>query len=261
MQYVIKLKREDNTLQVKRITRSLILKHVGRRGPKGDDGEQGPPGEAGASEWGQLTGNIADQTDLQAALDEKYDASNPDGFITAADMGVASLNGLTGDVNVTGDGTDGGIGLNVFHATDELADTITLRFRPLGSASGKVLISEVGDNAQSLDFDVVSRVTTITSSATPTINTDSCDAVTITALATDITSMTDNLTGTPNDFDKLIIRIKDNGTARAITWGASFEAKGTALPTTTIISKVLTVGLIYDSVTAKWGCVASAKEA
>jgi hypothetical protein len=33
------------------------------------------------------------------------------------------------------------------------------------------------------------------------------------------------------------------------------------LPTTTVISKVLTVGFIYDSVTSKWGCVASVQEA
>src|SRR5215813_10564180 len=37
---------------------------------------------------------------------------------------------------------------------------------------------------------ITPRVTTITSSATPTINTDNCDAVTITALAAAITSMT-----------------------------------------------------------------------
>lgn len=107
---------------------------------------------------------------------------------------------------------------------------------------------------------ITKRVTAITSSATPTINTDNCDAVTITALATAITSMTTNLTGTPNNFDQLIFRIKDDGTARAITWGASFEAKGVALPTTTVISKVLTVGFIYDTVTSKWGCIASASE-
>jgi hypothetical protein len=105
------------------------------------------------------------------------------------------------------------------------------------------------------------RITTITSSGTPTINTDNCDAVTITAQAAAITSMTTNLSGTPTNFQKLIIRIKDDGTARAITWGASFEAKGVALPTTTVISKVLTVGFIYDTVTSKWGCVASAQEA
>lgn len=107
---------------------------------------------------------------------------------------------------------------------------------------------------------ITPRITTISSHATPTINTDNCDCVTITAQAEAISSMTTNLSGTPTNFQKLIIRIKDNGTARAITWGASFEAKGVALPTTTILSKVLTVGFIYDTVTSKWGCVASAQE-
>jgi len=117
-----------------------------------------------------------------------------------------------------------------------------------------------------VDFDgsaaitIIPRITTITSHATPTINTDNCDAVTITAQAADITSMTTNLSGTPVNFQKLIIRIKDDGTARAISWGAKFEAKGVSLPTTTVLSKVLTVGFIYDTVTAKWGCVAAVQE-
>lgn len=104
------------------------------------------------------------------------------------------------------------------------------------------------------------RVTTITSSATPTINTNNCDAVTIQALATDITSMTTNLSGTPSNFDSLFIRIKDDGTPRAITWGTSFQAEGVALPTTTVASKVLTVEFIYDVVPSKWGCVRSVQE-
>lgn len=108
---------------------------------------------------------------------------------------------------------------------------------------------------------VTERVTTIVSSGTPTVNTDNCDAVDITAQAAAITSMTTNLSGTPTNFQKLIYRIKDNGTARAITWGASFVALGVALPTTTVISKLLTVGFIYDTTTSKWGCVASAQEA
>lgn len=108
---------------------------------------------------------------------------------------------------------------------------------------------------------ITKRKTTIVSSATPTINTDTCDAVTITALAAAITSMTTNLTGTPSDFDPLIFRIKDDGTGRAITWGASFEAVGAALPTTTVAGKRLTVGFFYDTVSAKWGCVASVQEA
>src|SRR3990172_7175662 len=108
---------------------------------------------------------------------------------------------------------------------------------------------------------ITPRVSSEASSATPTINTDTADCHSITALAVAITSFTTNLSGTPTNFQKLIIRIKDNATARAIAWGASFVALGVALPTTTVISKELTVGFIYDTVSAKWGCVASAQEA
>lgn len=109
---------------------------------------------------------------------------------------------------------------------------------------------------------VTPRITTITpSTATPTINTDNCDSVTIPALAHDINTMTTNLSGSPTNFQKLIFRIKDDSTPRAITWGASFAAKGVALPTTTVSSKLLTVGFIYDSVAGSWGCVAKAQEA
>jgi hypothetical protein len=38
-----------------------------------------------SAEWGNITGTLSDQTDLQNALNAKYDASNPDGFITGID--------------------------------------------------------------------------------------------------------------------------------------------------------------------------------
>lgn len=103
------------------------------------------------------------------------------------------------------------------------------------------------------------RVTSITSSGTPTVNTDNTDIVNITALAAAVTSMTTNLSGTPTVGDVLIYQIKDNGTARAIAWGASFTAKGTALPTTTVISKLLTVAFIWNG--SNWGCVGAQQEA
>lgn len=99
---------------------------------------------------------------------------------------------------------------------------------------------------------VTARITSISSSATPTINTDNCDVVTITALAAAITSMTTNLSGTPINFDQLEIRILDNGTARAITWGASFASGIATLPTTTTVNKALCNYFEYDSVQAKW---------
>jgi hypothetical protein len=106
---------------------------------------------------------------------------------------------------------------------------------------------------------ITERVTSITSSATPTVNTDNTDFVNITALAAAITSMTTNLSGTPTIGQALIYQILDNGSARAIAWGASFTAKGTALPTTTVASKLLTVAFLWNGST--WGCVGSQQEA
>lgn len=67
--------------------------------------------------------------------------------------------------------------------------------------------------------------------------------------------------GTPVQGEKLIIRIKDNGTARALTWNAVFRAMGTALPSTTVLSKTLYLGFIYNSTDTKWDLIASAQEA
>lgn len=94
--------------------------------------------------------------------------------------------------------------------------------------------------------------------ATPTTNTDNCDIAEFTALATAITSMTTNLSGTPVNGDMLEFVFVDNGTARAITWGASF-ANGPLLnlPTTTVISTVLRVLVQYQTTASlnKWVCV------
>lgn len=115
--------------------------------------------------------------------------------------------------------------------------------------------------AAELDRITGAATSTVTSSATPTINTDTTDIFTITALAAAITSFTTNLSGTPANGQKLMIRIKDDGTARAITWGASFASSVATLPTTTILSKHLYVGLIWNSTTSKWECIASGSEA
>lgn len=105
---------------------------------------------------------------------------------------------------------------------------------------------------------ITKRTGTTASSATPTINTDTVDFYSITALAAAITSFTTNLSGTPTDGQTLWIAITDNATARAITWGASFEASTVALPTTTVISTRLDVGFVWNVATSKWRCVAVA---
>lgn len=104
---------------------------------------------------------------------------------------------------------------------------------------------------------ITKRVGTTTSSATPTINTDNVDYYSLTAQTVDITSFTTNLSGTPTDNQTLWISITGTA-ARAITWGASFEASTVALPTTTVSTNRLDVGFVWNAATSKWRCIASA---
>lgn len=104
---------------------------------------------------------------------------------------------------------------------------------------------------------VTKRTGTTTSHATPTINTDNVDFYSLTAQTEAITSFTTNLSGTPTEGQTLWIAITGTA-ARAITWGASFEASTVALPTTTVTTARLDVGFIWNTVTSKWRCIASA---
>lgn len=157
-----------------------------------------------------------------------------------------------------------GIGTNTHTQIDtHIADTanphvVTKTQVSLGNVDNTSDATKFAATAVLTNKRVTKRVSAVTQSATPTMNTDNMDVANITALAQAITSMTTNLTGAPSDADTLIVRITDNGTARAITWGASFEASTVALPTTTVISTMLTVGFMYNGVTSKWRCLAVA---
>jgi hypothetical protein len=99
------------------------------------------------------------------------------------------------------------------------------------------------------------RIGTAASSATPTPAADDVDMYTLTALAEAAAFAAPS--GTPVNGQKLIIRIKDDGTARGLTWNAIYRA-GTdvALPSTTVLSKTLYCGFIYNSADSKWDLVA-----
>lgn len=100
---------------------------------------------------------------------------------------------------------------------------------------------------------------TTTGSMTPTG--DTADQYVMTGLTGAITIAVPS--GTPVNGQKLTLRILDNGTARAITWTTSaggFRAINAALPTTTVISKVLYVGCIYNSTAALWDVVAVSQQ-
>lgn len=158
---------------------------------------------------------------------------------------------ISGLVNSTS--TALGVGsLNVGHATDTTIGRVSAG---VISVEG-VTIPSVSSTDTLSNKRITKRTGTTTSSATPTINTDTVDFYSITALTVDITSMTTNLSGTPTEGQTLWIAITGTA-ARAITWGSSFEASTIALPTTTVTTNRLDVGFVWNTVTSKWRCVAT----
>jgi hypothetical protein len=82
------------------------------------------------------------------------------------------------------------------------------------------------------------------------------DLVKITAQAVALTLAAP--TGTAIDGKDLVIRIKDNGSAQAITWTSGtggYRAIGVTLPTTTTAGKTTYVGLIYNSDDSVWDAI------
>lgn len=149
---------------------------------------------------------------------------------------------------------NGAYGINIADATCD--DNIVVGTSFSGNSSGTV--SDSGTNTTIRSNSKVpdkQKTVSLTSSATPTPNADITDLYTVTALAEAATFGAP--TGAPNQGQKLIIRIKDNGTARALSWNAIYRASSDlALPTTTVLSKTMYLGFIYNSTDSKWDLLA-----
>jgi len=98
----------------------------------------------------------------------------------------------------------------------------------------------------------------IATATTLTPNIDENEQEIVTDLASALTIAAP--TGTPSTGMKLVIRLTDNGTNRALTWNVIYRAIGVTLPTTTTANKILYVGCIYDEAGSKWDAVAIKEE-
>jgi len=134
-----------------------------------------------------------------------------------------------------------------------------IKFAAGGSSTAQVTIGTTGLTtfATGVDYKRLNPTTTTTAStATLTPDISAGDQFTITAQAAALSVA--NPTGTPVNGQKMMIRIKDNGTARAITWsGTQYRASSDlALPTTTVINKTMYLGFIWNSTDSKWDLLA-----
>lgn len=104
---------------------------------------------------------------------------------------------------------------------------------------------------------ITQRVTTTTDDATAVIDIDTCDVYQLSAIANNTEFTT---TGTPTDGQKLIIRLKDAGVSKTLTW-TGFTAIGVTLPAATTAGKWHYIGATYNLAATAWHAIAVAEEA
>jgi hypothetical protein len=126
------------------------------------------------------------------------------------------------------------------------------------NSAGNPLLYVKNDGAIDIYGTITPRLQNVTSAATVT-PTNLNDEVVITAQAVGLTLA--NPTGTALQGQSMMIRIKDNAIAQTIAYGTQYRAIGVTLPTTTVISKTLYLGLIYNSTDTKWDVIGVAQEA
>jgi len=174
-------------------------------------------------------------TALALVMADITDASaNGRSLVTAADYAaMRTLLGLVIGTNVQAYNAN----LTAFAAKTAPSGTV------VGTSDSQVLTNKR----------ITQRESSITSSATPSVDTDTLDLARITALAVNISSVT--MTGTPTHGQKVTFEITGTAT-RTIAWGSQFEASGNVpLPTSTSGTQMLTVIFSWNSTTSKWRCL------
>lgn len=168
------------------------------------------------------------------------------GSSTAAVVAPNAAAGANGAVSLRPDGYGSAVGELLVTGTTFTWGTIAVATQPFVASAVAAKLSR--DPVVQL----LASASTITAAAAD-------DAVIVTALAA--AAVIANPSGAAPNERRLWYRIKDNGTARGLSWGSEFRAAGKSLPTTTVAGKTLRVGFLRNATDIRWDCVAVAQEA
>ena len=199
----------------------------------------------------------------KAALDLKAPLISP--AFTTPNLGTPSAGTLT---NCTGLPVDGivddttsalGVGtIELGHASDT---TLSRSGAGVLAVEG-VVIPSISSTSTLTNKRINPRLVTATSYTTDTgtsLDVSTCDQFEVTAQAGALKF--NNPSGTPVGGQKLLIRIKDNGTGRALTYDTQFRAIGVTAPTTTVANKTTYIGCVFNATDTKWDILAVGQEA
>lgn len=253
-------------------------------GPKGDTGDQGPSGIISVTSPITNTGTST-EANIGINLSAYYTSSQVDSAIAAViDAAPGTLNTLNELAAAIND--DASYAATITTALGNKQDKISgVSDTEIGYLDGvtSAIQTQINEKASSTHTHAQSDITnlttdlaakaslsgtetltnkrinprsaTIADAATITVASDSTDFYSITALAQTATFAAP--TGTPVDGQKITVRVKDNGTARSLSWNAIFRGSlDLALPTVTIAGKTMYLGFIYNSADFKWDMVA-----
>lgn len=181
---------------------------------------------------------------------------------TPASVVLTNATGLPVATGVSGLGT----GVATFLATPSSANLATAVTDETGSgalvfATSPTLVTPNLGTPSAIDLTNATnvpreqqRVTATASTATLTPNADTTDIAAVTAQTTGLTIAAP--TGTPVDGQRLAIRIRDNGTTRALVWNAAYVEFATGqLPVDTVVGKTIYAVFWYNAAATAWELV------
>ena len=204
--------------------------------------------------------------------------------ITSSEIGtISSIHWSDGTVQVSSPSASGGTTYTADNVTLQLVGTefsaksasVTLQGNTFNGNSQLVKLDETGklpaiDGSQLNNLPGVPDNITVSTITTKNVEytaataysgtsaTPDCNYNIFFATATGGTLTINKPIGTASKGKRFIIRIKDDGTARSLTWDSIYRAGVTALPATTTQGKNMYVGFIYNSYDNKWDAIAYA---